>query len=182
MEDWSLEFGLSADCADFRRCPSEIGFGLVLDPCSYALSALLFRGLLYHGCQRMERQTPRLVRRHWSFALGYTIGAALLVGFGLMLAFMVFYGIRNPRTDVPFRDRLVFYLISAGVVSLVVFVIQVLRGPLVFTRNVVCRTCCRPRKLRRAPFFVGDRGYRKPKCDDCGGELEAAIFWRQEPE
>lgn len=130
----------------------------------------------------METQTPRLARRHWSFVLAYTVVAALLVGFGLMFGFMVYAGIRHSGTRVPFHDRLVFFLIFGGVISFAVFVIQVLTGPLVFTRNVVCKTCCQPRKLGRAPFFVGDRGYRMPKCDDCGGEFEAAIFWRKERE
>ena len=113
--------------------------------------------------------------------LAYTVGAALLVGFGLVLGFMVYIGIRHSGTHAPFHDRLVFFLIFGGVISFAVFVIEVLTGPLVFTRNVVCKTCCQPRKLRRAPFFAG-RGYRMPKCDDCGGELEAAIFWREDRE
>jgi hypothetical protein len=128
----------------------------------------------------METEAPRLVRRHWSFVLAYTVVAALAVGFGLMLGFLVFEGSQHSRTHVPLHDRSVFFLISGGVISFAVFVIQVLTGPLVFTRNVVCKTCCRPRKLHQAPFFVGSRNYRMPKCDDCGGKLEAAIFWKGE--
>jgi hypothetical protein len=128
----------------------------------------------------METEAKRLVRRHWSFVLAYTVVAALAVGFGLMLGLMIFPGNRLSHAHLTFHDRFIFFLIFGSVISLAVFVIQVLTGPLVFTRNVVCKTCCRPRKLYRAPFFVGGRGYRMSKCDDCGGELEAAIFWKAE--
>jgi hypothetical protein len=126
----------------------------------------------------MDIQAPRLVRRHWSFVLAYTVAAALAVGFGLSLGFLVYWGSQQD-TPVPLHERLVIFLILSGVISATVFVIQVLTGPLIFTRNVVCKTCCRPRKLYRVPF-LGGRGYRVPKCDDCGGELEAAIFWKAE--
>ena len=125
----------------------------------------------------MESRT-RLVRRHWSFVLAYSVVAALVVGFGLMLIVMFLPASRDPRVRITIHMRLVFYLISASVVSFAIFVIQVLTGPLVFTCNVVCKTCCRPRKLYRSPFFA-IRG-RLPKCEDCGGELEAGIFWKEE--
>ena len=128
----------------------------------------------------METETPRLVRKNWSFVLAYTVVAALAVGFGMMLGLLFYPDKRGSGARVTFHDRLVIYLIFSGVISFGVFLIQVLKGPLVFTRNVVCKTCCRPRKLYRAPLFEGRRGYRMPKCDDCGGELEAAIFWRAE--
>jgi len=128
----------------------------------------------------METQAPRLVRRHWSFVLAYTIAAALAVGFGLSFGLLVYLVMRGVGEPFTFHDGLVVYLVIAIVISLAVFVIQVLTGPLVFTRNVVCKTCCRPRRLNRTPFFVGDRYYRMPKCDECGGELEAAIFWKTE--
>ena len=128
----------------------------------------------------METEKPRLVRRHWSFVLAYTVAAALAVGFGLPLGFLILAGTQHADPEVTFHAALVFYLILSGIIFVVVFVIQIFAGPLVFTRNVVCKTCCQPRRLHRAPFFVGDRGYRMPKCDDCGGELEAAIFWKAE--
>jgi len=128
----------------------------------------------------METEARRLVRRHWSFVLAYTILAALAVGCGLPFGLLVYPVKHGSGAPITFHDRLVVFLPMAGVISLTVFVIQVFSGPLVFTRNVICKTCCRPRKLRRAPFFVGSRSYRMPKCDDCGGELEAAVFWREE--
>jgi len=129
----------------------------------------------------METQ-QRLVRRHWSFVLAYTIVAALAVGFGLPVGLLVFPVKRGVGGQVTFHERLVFYLMFGGAISLALFVIQVFAGPFVFTRNVVCKMCCRPRKLYRAPFFRGRGlvGYRIPKCDDCGGEMEAAIFWKAE--
>jgi hypothetical protein len=128
----------------------------------------------------METEAPGLVRRHWSFVLAYTVVAAFAVGFGLSLALMIYVEFRHPDARITFHERSVYYLILSGVIFFTVFVIQVLTGPLAFTRNVVCKTCCRPRKLARSPFFGGGRGYRMPKCEDCGGELEAAIFWKSE--
>jgi len=48
---------------------------------------------------------------------------------------------------------------------------------MIYTKNVVCDTCHRRQKLNRIPFLAG-KYYRTPKCDDCGGDFEPALFWK----
>ena len=63
--------------------------------------------------------------------------------------------------------------------SVVIFIIQLIGGPFIFTKEVICRKCQSRQKLDRIPFFAG-KGYRQPSCS-CGGKWEPASFWELKP-
>ena len=127
----------------------------------------------------METRPSQLVRKHWTFVIGYCVATSLAMGVAVPGAF-VLLGVFRGRIKFDSGGR-VFHapLVFIGMVSAVLFAIQLLSGPFVLSRNAVCRTCHRRQRLRRNPFFLG-RYYRLPACDDCGGELEPALFWKPE--
>ena len=122
----------------------------------------------------METESPQFVRKHWSFVVAYIVIASFAVG--LMVAIMMFLFSHLDSKHRPMTIH--FGLIFTGVVSAVVFVIQLISGPLVFTKDVVCRTCHRQQRLDHIPFLAG-KYYRQPRCE-CGGDFEPALFWKLE--
>jgi hypothetical protein len=122
----------------------------------------------------METEARQIVRRHWSFVVAYIIVASLAVGVLLAIMMFLFSFIDSKHRPMSIH----FAFIFMWVVSAAVFIIQLISGPLVFTRAVVCQTCHRQQRLDRIPFWAG-KYYRTPKCD-CGGDFEPALFWKPE--
>ena len=110
----------------------------------------------------MDLPPPQLVRRHWSFVLAYCGVTSLAVGFVLpavLFSCLVLSG--RFRFESGDGGIIVILLVLMGVISFAAFI----GGPMTFTRDVVCRTCHRRRKLERIPFLAGDRGgYRIPEA------------------
>lgn len=124
----------------------------------------------------LPRQSPQLVRRHWSFVFTYIVIASVVVGFGLAAMMFLYLSIRGKNSLSSNPALFHIWLIIASVFSAVVFVVQLITGPSVFTKDMVCRTCHRQQNIGRIPFFAG-KGYRQPQCE-CGGDLEPALFWK----
>jgi MFS superfamily sulfate permease-like transporter len=123
----------------------------------------------------METQGPQFVRKHWSIILAYMVFASFATGL-IVATIIALCSFMDNSQSLPG----VFLGGVMGVSSVVAFVIQLLTEPLVFTKNVICETCHRKQKLARIPFFAM-QGYRQPKCDDCGGDLDPAFFWELSP-
>ncbi len=128
-----------------------------------------------------SRDTALYVRRSWGVFAVYCIGTSLVVAFGLgvmMLLFAVFdndskHGKHKP---MPPHAALIFAAGVFGVASVIAFVIQLIAGPFVFTKDVVCRQCHRRFEARRIAFFTGKYS-RPPRCE-CGGKIEPAFLWK----
>lgn len=127
----------------------------------------------------METEGPQFVRRHWSFIVAYILVTSLIIGFLITATFFVYWFIRHTSRPINIHDTLHFSLFMMGAISVVVFIGQLIGGPLTFTGDVVCQLCHRQQKLDRIPFF-GGKYYKQPKCE-CGGDLEPACFWKLKP-
>jgi hypothetical protein len=127
----------------------------------------------------MENETPQLVRKHWSFIIAYCIVTSLTIGFIFSSLICLSWIMRGGVQAVSNYWALHLWLIIAGVISLVLLLIQLFTGEFIFTRDVVCQTCHRRQKLNRIPLFAS-KWYRVPQCE-CGGDLETAFFWELKP-
>jgi hypothetical protein len=105
--------------------------------------------------------------------------ASLVVGFFLTVMIFLCSFFRGTHSSMSIHAASLISLFIMGVISGAVFIIQLISGPLVFTKDVVCQVCHRQQKLGRIPFFQG-KYYRQPKCE-CGGDLEPAFFWEMKP-
>ena len=129
----------------------------------------------------METESRQIVRKHWTYVLAYALVAALVVGFGVTGFLFLNLFLSGSSTRMPSHFIIQMWLTFGGIVSGVIFLIQLFAGPLIFTRDMVCRNCHRRQTIPRVPFFAGGKGgYKTPDCE-CGGDLEPALFWRTEP-
>jgi hypothetical protein len=124
----------------------------------------------------MEKDKPQLVRKKRSFVVAYCIITSLFLGFILPTQAIL---LACAGSSISFGFTLPFVWAFTGVMSVVIFIMQLVFGPIVITRKVVCKRCHTSRTLARIPFLVGGR--RMPLCD-CGGEFETALFWTSKPE
>jgi hypothetical protein len=127
--------------------------------------------------------TTKYVRKSWSIFTGYYLATSLAVGFGIAATLFLFSALddskRGRHKPLPVHAALIFATVVLGVVSATVFLIQLVSGPLVFTKDVVCRRCRSRLKVNRIAFFAGKYS-RPPRCD-CGGKIEPAFLWKPEP-
>lgn len=124
----------------------------------------------------MKTESPQWVHKHWSVIIAYYGVSSLAVGFMLATCFFLSLFSAKNHQRTPIHDELFFSLVAMGFISAVVFGMQAIYGPLIFTRNVICGKCQRPIKLKRIPF-LGGKGRTTPTCA-CGGEYEPAFFWK----
>lgn len=122
----------------------------------------------------METESPQFIRKHWAFVVAYIFIASLCIGFIFAVMMVLYSFLCATRSPITINAALVIM----GVVSVAVSVMQLIFGPLIFTKDVVCRTCHRQQRLNHIPFLTGQR-FRQPGCD-CGGDLEPALFWKLE--
>lgn len=62
---------------------------------------------------------------------------------------------RGDSHSVPVDKASVLALAFFLTVAAMIFCIQLIRGPLVFTKDVVCRSCRTRRRMKRIAVFVG---------------------------
>ena len=62
---------------------------------------------------------------------------------------------------MPVHNSLIFSTAILGVVSVITFFIQLICGPLVFTKDVVCKKCHTRLKVNRIAFFAGRYSVRQ---------------------
>jgi hypothetical protein len=122
------------------------------------------------------------VRKNWGVFALYYLGTSLALGICLTA---IMFGVEvskasedATRKPLPAHNPVGFLITMAGVVSVPIILVQLVTGPFVFTRDVVCRTCRRRLKVKRIAFFAG-RYSRPPRCE-CGGKIEPAFLWRPE--
>jgi hypothetical protein len=130
--------------------------------------------------QPANRDTTQYVRKNWSIFLAYYVVASLAVGLGIAMAMFLFavLGIskRGNRKPLPIHNSLMFSMALLGTLSAILFLVQLITGPFVFTKDVVCRKCHTRLKVNRIAFFTGKYS-RPPRCE-CGGKIEPAFLWK----
>jgi len=130
--------------------------------------------------QPENRDTTKYVRKNWSIFVAYYVVTSLAVGLGIAVALFVFavLGIskRGNHKPIPVHNSLIFSMAILGVVSVITFFLQLISGPFVFTKDVVCKKCHTRLKVNRIAFFTG-RYSRPPRCE-CGGKIEPAFLWK----
>lgn len=106
--------------------------------------------------------------------------ASLAVGAGIAGAMftLALFGVlgRDNQRPMPAHDLLWFALVLLSVVSAISLIIQLASGPLVFTKDVVCKRCHTRLRVNRIAFFSG-KYTRPPRCG-CGGRIEPAFLWK----
>jgi hypothetical protein len=132
------------------------------------------------GKQPANHDTTEYVRKNWSIFVAYYLVTSLAVGLGIAVAMFVFavLGIskHGNHRPLPVHDSFILAMAILGVVSGVTFFIQLISGPVVFTKDVVCRECHTRLKVNRIAFFTGKYS-RPPRCE-CGGKIEPAFLWK----
>lgn len=135
--------------------------------------------------QKSERQPEnhdktQYVRKNWSIYVAYYVLTSLAVGLGIGAALFIFalfdgsnHGKQKP---IPVHAPFLFLMAIAGVLSAITFFIQLVTGPFVFTKDVVCKNCHTRLKVNRIAFFAGKYS-RPPRCE-CGGKIEPAFLWK----
>jgi hypothetical protein len=133
--------------------------------------------------QPKSRDTTKYVRRNWIIFAAYYVAASLTLGLGIAAVMFLFLvlGIskHGRRKPIPVHNALIFSIALLSVVSAIIFLIQLISGPFVLTKDVVCRKCHTRLKVNRIAFFTG-RYSRPPRCE-CGGKIEPAFLWEPEP-
>lgn len=128
------------------------------------------------------RDPTKYVRKSWVISVAYYAATSLAVGLGLavmMFGFAVL-GVskRGNRRPMSVHDASIFSVAILVVVTGITFFIQLISGPFVFTKDVVCKKCGRRRRVERIAFFSGK--YRRPPKCECGGTIEPAFLWKPE--
>ena len=130
--------------------------------------------------QPENRDTTRYVRKHWSIFVVYYVATSVALGVGMAAAMALFLALdpsrHGNRKPIPVHGVLIFSIGTLGVVSAITFLIQLISGPFVFTKDVVCRKCHMRLQVERIAFFTG-RYSRPPRCE-CGGKIEPAFLWK----
>jgi hypothetical protein len=120
------------------------------------------------------------VRKNWSIYLAYYVVTSLTVGLGLtamLLVFAVFDDSKHgDHEPLPAHAPFLFLMTILGALSAITFVVQLVSGPFVFTKDVVCKKCHTRLKVNRIAFFSGKYSH-PPRCE-CGGKIEPAFLWR----
>jgi hypothetical protein len=123
---------------------------------------------------------PQYVRKHWRFIVAYYLATSIGTGITLAAFFLLMAAADRTPKPISVRQALHISFFFMGVCSPSAFVVQLVGGPIFVTRNLICATCHFPRTLARNPLF-GPRSSKVPKCENCGGDLEPASFWKLEP-
>lgn len=127
-----------------------------------------------------NHEATKYVRKNWSLFVTYYVLTSFVVGLGIAVAMFVFavLGVskRGNHKPMPVHSASIFSMAILGVVSAIVFLVQLVSGPFVFTKTVVCRKCHTCLTVNRIAFFTG-RYSRPPKCE-CGGKIEPAFLWK----
>jgi hypothetical protein len=130
--------------------------------------------------QPVSRDTTKYVRRNWSVFVAYYLGTSIAVGFGVAAAMLIFavpdFSKHGNQKPMPVHGSLIFSMAVLGVVATIGFVIQLVAGPFVFTKDVVCKKCRARQQVNRIAFFTGKYS-RPPRCQ-CGGKIEPAFLWK----
>ncbi|HTR41007.1 MAG TPA: hypothetical protein VMH87_05280 [Pseudomonadales bacterium] len=118
------------------------------------------------------------VRKNWiGIGAYYAFTSAAVGSIIAALLFLRFVsGSHSAHRHINAVDAMVVLTV---ILSVVMLIIQLITGPFIFTKGVICRACGEPRTLARIPFFAY-KGYRQPKCV-CGGNLEPVFFWKLKP-
>ena len=127
--------------------------------------------------------TTKYIRKNWIIFASYHIAASFAVGLSIAVAMFVFAVLgaskRGKHEPMPIHDALIFSMAFLIFVSAITLLIQLISGPLVFTKDVVCRKCHARMKVNRIEFFRGR--YSRPARCECGGKIEPAFLWKPEP-
>lgn len=127
-----------------------------------------------------DRDGVKYVRKHWMIFAAYYFGASLIVGLGIAAMMFVFavLGLSKRADHKPMPVDKAFFLAMGFLiaVTVIIFFIQLISGPLVFTRDVVCRKCRMRQRMKGVPFFGGKRS-RANRCE-CGGKVAPACLWK----
>jgi hypothetical protein len=130
------------------------------------------------GAEQPNRDTTKYVRRNWIAFAAYYAAASLAAGLciaGSMFLFAVL-GLSKHERPMPVHEALTCLLVFLVGVSVVAFLIQLISGPFVLTKDAVCKKCRTRLKLNRIDFFRG-RYARSSRCG-CGGGIEPALLWK----
>ena len=132
--------------------------------------------------QLVNRDTAKYVRKNWLVIAAYYVAASFAVALGIAVAMFVFVVLglskRGRPNPMPVKDALIISTVLLAVVSAIALIIQLIGGPFVFTKDVVCRKCHTRLKVNRIAFFSG-KYTRPPRCE-CGGKIEPAFLWKPE--
>jgi hypothetical protein len=125
-------------------------------------------------------EAAKYVRKNWIIFLAYYAVASLAVGAGIAGAMfaLAFFGVlgHDNQKPMPVHDVFLFALLLLGAVCVISFIVQLATGPLVFTRDVVCKKCHSRLRVNRIAFLSG-KYTRPPRCG-CGGRIEPAFLWK----
>jgi hypothetical protein len=125
-----------------------------------------------------QRDSARYVRKGWSVYLAYylVISAAIGIAITAALLLIAFLDDSTSGRNDFFSGYARFLIASAGVLAAIPFLIQLVSGPFVLTRIVVCRRCCMRSKVKRIAFFKSK--HAPPVRCECGGRIEPAFLWK----
>ena len=127
-----------------------------------------------------NRDTTPYVRKSWVLVVAYYAATSLALGFVIGAVLFLFLVLNHPpdgrHARAPVLGMPMFALAAMGVISAATFLIQLVTGPYVFTKDVVCRRCHTRLRVNRIAFFTG-RYSRPPRCE-CGGPIEPAFLWK----
>jgi len=126
-----------------------------------------------------DRDPTKYVRKHWLIFAAYYAATSSAVGLGIVVMLVLSSALHNSKhgklKPIHIHSALMFSLAVLGMVSVVIFLIQLISGPFVITKDVVCKKCHTRWRVDRIPFFRGKYS-RPPKCE-CGGHVEPAFLW-----
>ena len=142
--------------------------------------------LAFKAVGRINEQQPKIlettkyVRKDWVIFAAYYAASSSAVGLGVAATMFLFAALgvskHGNHKPMPIHAAWVFSVAIFAVVSAIAFLIQLIGGPFVFTKDVVCRKCRARLKVNRIAFFTGKYS-RPPRCN-CGGKIEPAFLWK----
>ena len=137
--------------------------------------------------QTTEKQSPsfdptKYVRKNWLIFAAYDLATSLVVGLSIVAMLFLFSALddseHGKHKPVPVHDALLYSVAILGVLVAILFLAQLITGPFVFTKDVVCKRCHTRLRVNRVAFFTGKYS-RPPRCK-CGGKIEPAFLWKPE--
>jgi len=127
-----------------------------------------------------NRDMKLYVRKNCGTFAAYYAVTSLVAGFAIAAAVFLFIvsdqSKHGKHKSIPINGALLYFLVVLGVLAAITFLIQLITGPFVFTKDVVCRKCHRRLRVNRIAFFTGKYS-RPPRCE-CGGKIEPAFLWK----